>query len=174
MLEDAADTEYRPSTNALAQANQEVSTPSIQALKSGLEPGPTTQPRFSCRSIPSVLLPSTEYRAQNYAPEAPEWLKPYGELCDALLKVHSEVLFELSEATERAVFERFLQLAGDEGASHERQHLGRAIDVILTLKTLKIQQVLSSPSSMQRVGSSARRTTLVLRHNAKIEYRRLA
>jgi hypothetical protein len=63
----------------------------------------------------------------------PAWHKPYGE---ALLETDNGILAKLLAATERAVFERLLELAANsEDASDERQDIRRAIDVILTLKT---------------------------------------
>ena len=121
----------------------------------------------------NVSLPSTECRAQSDELESPTWLELNGELCEALLNT-PEGLLKLLAATERAVFERLLELSGTQDASQERQRLGQAIEVILTLKDLKAWQSAGNPSATHRTGSPARRTTLVLHHNAKMVYQRLA
>jgi hypothetical protein len=60
----------------------------------------------------------------------PAWHKPYGE---ALLATEPLRLTRLLAATEKAFFERILEL-GDETASDEREDISRAIDVVLDLK----------------------------------------
>jgi signal transduction histidine kinase len=62
----------------------------------------------------------------------PAWHKPYSQ---AFLETDPEILVKLLAATEKAVFERLLELTANEDASDERQDIRRAIDVILTLKT---------------------------------------
>jgi hypothetical protein len=61
----------------------------------------------------------------------PAWHTPYGE---ALLATDSETRAKLLAETEQAVFMRLLELTANGGASDERRDLGRAIDVMLTLK----------------------------------------
>jgi hypothetical protein len=175
MPEESTNTEYRASTRTAAQANQDVDASSVQDWEPGLKLSRTTRPTSANRSAKAhAMLPSERGSAENYEPEYPTWHMPYGELCDALLKTDPEILVKLSEATERAVFERLLELAGNEDASDERQHIGRAIDVILTLKAMKTQEGSNSPRAMQKTGSSAKRARLVLHHNGKIEYRGFA
>jgi hypothetical protein len=175
MPEESTSTVYRASTRTAAQANQEVDASSVQDWKPGLELSRTTGPTSADRSAKAhAMLSSERGSTENYEPEYPTWHVPYGELCKALLKTDPEILVKLSEATEMAVFERLLELAGDEDASDERLHIGRAIDVVLTLKAMKTQEGSNSSRAMQKTGSSARRARLVLHHNGKIEYRGFA
>jgi hypothetical protein len=62
----------------------------------------------------------------------PAWHKPYAE---ALLETDPEIVVKLLAATEKAVFERLLELAAHQDASDERRDIGHAIDVMLTLGT---------------------------------------
>jgi hypothetical protein len=175
MREESANTECGAPTRTTAPSKQEVRTPDVQDWKPGLKLSGTTGPTSANRSAKAeARLPSEEGSTENHKLEYSRWHKPYGELCEALLKTDRETLVELSGTAEMAVFERLLELAGAEDAADERQHIGRAIDVILALKAMTTREGSSSPRAMQKTGSSARRYRLVLHHNGKIEYCRFA
>jgi len=172
MPEQSTNTQYRVTTATEAQANQEVKAPSVQDWKPGLKSSRTTGPTVANRSAKAhAVLPSEGGSTKNYKLDYPAWHKPYVE---ALLETDPEVLLKLLAVTEKAVFERLLELAADEDASVERQDIDRAIDVMLTLKVKKTQAGSSRRRTMQNTGPSARPARLVLHHNGKIEYRRFA
>jgi hypothetical protein len=103
--------------------------------------------------------------------DCPAWHKPYAK---ALLATDPEILMKLLPATERAIFERLLELAAAEDVSDERQDIRRAIDVLLALRARNAQAELKQIPHDAKTASSTRRTNCVLHHFAKIEYRRLA
>ena len=82
------------------------------------------------------MLPTRERSIVSHKLNPPAWHKPYGE---ALLETDPEILVKLLAATEKAVFERLLELAANDDASDERQDIRRAINVMLTLKARKTQ-----------------------------------
>jgi hypothetical protein len=80
-----------------------------------------------------AMLPARERSVRSDKLNLPAWHKPYGE---ALLETDNGILAKLLAATEKAVFERLLEIAANnEDASDERQDIRRAIDAILILKT---------------------------------------
>jgi len=174
MPEESTNTEYQATIRTAAKTNPEAGASGIHDWKSGLRPNRTTGPTSDCRFATTDAMSPEESSTKNYKGESPAWHKPYSELCEAVLKTEAEVLMKLSGATEMAVFERLLELAGDEDASDERQNIGRAIDVILSLKAMKTQQGSARPSATERGCSSVRRTHRVLHHNGKIGYDTLA
>jgi hypothetical protein len=89
-----------------------------------------------------AMLPTPERSIVSHKLSVSAWHKPYGE---ALLATDRETLMKLLGATERAVFERLLELVADEDASNERQDIRRAIDVILTLKREGSSRAAASP-----------------------------
>jgi hypothetical protein len=106
-----------------------------------------------------------EGRTENHKPDYPAWHKPYAE---ALLETDPEILVKLVAATERAVFERLLELAAEKDLSDERQDIRRAIDVLLTRKAGKIQAEFKQTSHYAQTRSSAGRAKRVLHRNGKI------
>jgi hypothetical protein len=132
MLEESTNTECRVTTRPESQANQEVDATSVQHWKMGLN----RMRGYSLsvgRRHTHAMLPTLKCSVMRHRLNIPPWQKPYGE---ALLETDPEILVKLLAATEKAVFERLLELAANnEDASDERQDIRRAIDVILTLKT---------------------------------------
>jgi hypothetical protein len=135
MPQKSMNTDSRKTTRADAQANQEVDVSSVQDWKQGLKPSRTPglagTNRFAKKH---AMLPWEQRTTQSYKRDDRGWQKPYGA---ALLETDSETLVKLLAATEKALFERLLELAADNDASDERQDIVRAIDVILTLKARK-------------------------------------
>jgi hypothetical protein len=135
MREESTNTEYRVTTRTEPQANQEMDASGVRDWKPGLKPSRTTGPAVAKRSAKSpVMLPSQEGSTEGYKLHYPAWHKPYAEV---LLATDPEILVSLLAAAEAAIFERLLELAAREDASAERQDIGRAIDVMLTLKARK-------------------------------------
>jgi hypothetical protein len=135
MREETTNTEYRVTTRTEPQANQEMDASGVRDWKPGLKPSRTTGPAVAKRSAKSpVMLPSREGSTEGYKLHYPAWHKPYAE---ALLATDPEILVTLLAAAEAAIFERLLELAACEDASAERQDIGRALDVMLTLKARK-------------------------------------
>jgi hypothetical protein len=77
-----------------------------------------------------AMLPA-RLRSVNRKLNLPAWHKPYAE---ALLESDPEISAPLLAATERAIFERLLELSAAADASVERRDICRAIDVVLDLK----------------------------------------
>jgi signal transduction histidine kinase len=68
-----------------------------------------------------------------------------------LRETNPEILVKLLAATERALFERLLELAANKDASDEQQDIRLAIDVMLTLKA-RTNQAGSEGSSVKEPG----------------------
>ena len=77
-----------------------------------------------------ALLPA-RLRCATHKLNLPMWHKPYA---DALLESDPAISAQLLAATERAIFERLLELSATADASVERRDICRAIDVVLDLK----------------------------------------
>jgi hypothetical protein len=115
------------------QTNQEVDASSVQRWKPGLKPNSMRGYSLSVgQRRTRAMLPPRERSVMSHKLNIPAWHKPYGE---ALSETDPEILVKLLAATEKAVFERLLELTANEDASDERQDIRRALDVILTLKT---------------------------------------
>jgi len=125
MPEESTNTKRRLTTRKPSQANQEVDAWKPNRMRGySLSVG---------RRHTRALLPTLELSVMSRRLNLPAWHKPYGE---ALLETDPEILVKLLAATEKAVFERLLELAANnEDASDERQDIRRAIDVILAVKT---------------------------------------
>src|ERR1700730_128953 len=168
MPEESMRAENRATTGTEAEPNQEVDTSTVQDLKRRQKLGRTSGPTAANRSAKAhTMLPSDEGTTETYILNYPAWHKPYGE---ALLQTDPEILVKLLATAEIAVFGRLLELATDERASYERQDIGRAIDVILTLKAGQTRAGASRLRHILKTVSPARQAKLVLRHNGKIEY----
>jgi hypothetical protein len=138
MLEESLNTECRVTSRTECQANQEVDASRIQHWKMRLNRMRGYSLSVGRRHI-RAMLPTLKCSVMSHRLNIPAWQKPYGE---ALLETDPEILVKLLAATEKAVFERLLELTANEDASDERQDIRRAIDVILTLKT-RIQRLRS-------------------------------
>jgi hypothetical protein len=172
MPEKSTNTQHRVTPGTEAQANHEVDASTVQDWKPGLQPSRTTGPAAANRSANSqAILPSEKGSTKHPKLDYPVWHKPYAE---AVLETDPEILMELVAATERAVFERLLELTAEKDVSDEIQDIRRAIDVLLTLKAGKIHAAFRLTSHYAEPDSSTKRATRVLRHNGKIEYRGLA
>ncbi len=134
MREESTNTERRVTTRTDPQTNQEMDASSVRDWKPGLKPSRTAKPTTNGSADALETLLSQEGSTQKYKLNYPAWHKPYAE---ALLATDPETLMTLLEVTQAAVFERLLEIAACEDASSERQDLGRAIDVMLTLKARK-------------------------------------
>jgi hypothetical protein len=64
----------------------------------------------------------------------PAWHKPYGE---ALLTTDAQTLSKLLAAAQVALFERLLELTGQD-APDEREDISSAIDIVLSLKVMEV------------------------------------
>ncbi len=84
-----------------------------------------------------AMLPA-RLRGVNHKLNLPMWHKPYAE---ALLESDPAISAQLLAATERAIFERLLELSASADASDERGDIRRAIDVMLKLKAKTSSQM---------------------------------
>jgi hypothetical protein len=84
-----------------------------------------------------AMLPA-RLRSVNRKLNLPSWHKPYAE---ALLESDPEISAQLLAATERAIFERLLELSAAADASDETRDIRRAIDVMLKLKAKTSSQM---------------------------------
>ena len=133
MHQEPTNTPSRVPSGTDAQSNQEVDAASVRYWEPG--PKPSLMRGYSLsvgQRRTRAMLPTRERSIMSHKLNIPAWHEPYGE---ALLETDPEILVKLLAATEKAVFERLLELAANEDASDERQDIRRAIDVILTLKT---------------------------------------
>jgi len=134
MRDKSMNTERRVTTHTEPQTSQEIDASSVRDWKPGPKPNRTTDPTTDGSANAPVTSPSQEGSTLKYKPNYPAWHKPYAE---ALLATDPEILMTLLEVTQAAVFARLLEIAACEDASSERRDLGRAIDVMLTLKARK-------------------------------------
>jgi hypothetical protein len=133
MPEESTSTECRVTARTESRENQQVDTSSVQHWKMGLKPNRMRGYSLSVgRRRTRAMLPPRERSTMSHKLSIPAWHKPYSQ---ALLETDPKILVRLLAATQKAVFERLLELPANEDASHERQDIRRAIDVILTLKT---------------------------------------
>jgi hypothetical protein len=84
-----------------------------------------------------AMLPA-RLRSVNRKLNLPAWHKPYAE---ALLESDPEISAPLLAATERAIFERLLELSAAADASDETRDIRRAVDVMLKLKAKTSSQM---------------------------------
>jgi len=84
-----------------------------------------------------AMLPA-RLRGVNHKLNVPMWHKPYA---DALLESDPAISAQLLAATERAIFERLLELSAAADASDETRDIRRAIDVMLKLKAKTSSQM---------------------------------
>jgi hypothetical protein len=84
-----------------------------------------------------AMLPA-QLRSVDRKLNLPAWHKPYAE---ALLESDPEISAPLLAATERAIFERLLELSAAADASDETRDIRRAIDVMLKLKAKTSSQM---------------------------------
>jgi hypothetical protein len=116
-----------------AQGNQEAKASRVHHWEPGLKPGSMRGYSLSVgQRHTRAMLPTRDRRSLNHELSFPAWHKPYAE---ALLESDPEIVVKLLAATEKAVFERLLELARDKDANCERRDIRCAIDVMLTLGT---------------------------------------
>jgi hypothetical protein len=137
MPEESTNTENSLTTRTRAQENQEVDASRVRHWKPGLKPNPMRGYSLSVgRRRTRAMLPGREASIVSRRLNPPAWHKPYAE---ALRETNPEILVKLLAATERALFERLLELAANKDASDERQDMRCAIDIMLTLKARNTQ-----------------------------------
>ena len=119
------------STSTLdAQVHHEDAS-NVQGWEPGLKPSRMRGYSLSDgRRHTRAMLPA-RLRGVNHKLNVPMWHKPYAE---ALLESDPAISAQLLAATERAIFERLLELSATADASVERRDICRAIDVVLDLK----------------------------------------
>jgi hypothetical protein len=129
MPQELTNTQSNVTAGLDAQVHREDAS-SVQRWEPGLKPSRMNgYKHLEARRHTRAMLSMRQLRATHKL-NLPGWHKPYGE---ALLETETQKLAKLLVASERAFFERILQL-GDESASDEREDISRAIDVVLDLK----------------------------------------
>lgn len=153
MPEESANTENCVTARTKAQENQEVDASRVRHWRPGLKPSSIRGYSLSVgQRRTRAMLPTREPNIVSRRLNPPAWHEPYAE---ALLETNPEILVKLLAATERALFERLLELAANKNASDERQDIRCAIDVMLTLKARNTQAGSeSSPVKEAWVGPS--------------------
>jgi hypothetical protein len=116
---------------AHAQSNHEADTSPIQGWEAGLKPSRMRGYSLSAGHRRTRAMWPTPKRIGSPKLTLPAWHRPYGE---ALLTTDPETRAKLLADTEQAIFMRLLELTALGDASDERRDLGRAIDVMRTLK----------------------------------------
>jgi hypothetical protein len=114
MPEESTNTENSLTTRTGAQENQEVDASRVRHWKPGL-PRPMRGYSLSAgQRRTRAMLPTREPSIVSRRLNPPAWHKPYAE---ALLETNPEILVKLLTATERALFERLLELAANKDAA---------------------------------------------------------
>jgi hypothetical protein len=113
-----------------AQVHREDAS-NVQGWEPGLKPSRMRGYSLSDGRRHTRAMLSARLRSVNRKLNLPAWHKPYAE---ALLESDPEISAPLLAATERAIFERLLELSAAADASDETRDMRRAIDVVLDLK----------------------------------------